>query len=159
MEYKPNWILPCGCDPRCLGEIWQLESAVLPIWGILPDNSINIDMVHLSNINLLCKLTTLFSELRCFSSMAKAVLLTVVLLNSETSASVISLNFTMCAFARSNSPFNWSHVLIDGDKLDNTRFICRQGCHSPQVCSTKWIAMKMNVYNHLKQYNPLTQHY
>jgi len=50
-------------------------------------------------MNFLCELTIVIPRLHCLFSMAKAVSSMVVLVNSETSDSVNSSNFAMCAFA------------------------------------------------------------
>jgi len=54
---------------------------------------------RISNLTFLCKLTIVIPRLPCLFRMAKAVSSTVELINSVTSDSIHSFNFTMWAFA------------------------------------------------------------
>jgi len=51
--------------------------------------------------------------------MAKAVSSTVELVNPVTSDSVNLFNFVMGAFPASVSPLSWSHVVMNGEELDD----------------------------------------
>ena len=71
------------------------------------------------NMTFLCELTLGIPRLPCLLSMAKAVSSTIELVNSVTSDSVNSFNFVMCTLPASVSPLSWSHVLRDGEELDD----------------------------------------
>jgi len=55
-------------------------------------------------MNFFCRLTIVIPRLPCLFNMAKAVSSTLVLVNSATSNSVNSFNFTTCAFASNSFP-------------------------------------------------------
>jgi len=83
----------------------------------------NISTTKLSNMNFFCNLIIVIPRLPCLFNMGNAVSSTVVLVNSETSHSVSSFNFAMCAFAASVSPWSWAHALMDAEKLDDKQYI------------------------------------
>jgi hypothetical protein len=51
--------------------------------------------------------------------MAEAISSTVELVNSVTSDCVKFFNFAMSTFASKCSPLSWSHILMDGEELDD----------------------------------------
>jgi len=99
MECEWKQILTWSSDSRCLGEIRQLGSPLLPVWSVLSVNCVNIRKIELWNINLFCELTVVIPQLPCLFNMAKAVSSTVVLVNLETADSVNSFFLSMYAFA------------------------------------------------------------
>ena len=99
MKYEPKPIPTWGSNSRCLGEIWQFESPLLVVWGILSVPSVNIDKIWISSMNFLCELTIGIPRLPCLFSMANADSSTVELVNSVTSDCVSLCNFVICAFA------------------------------------------------------------
>ena len=42
MDYVPKQNLTCGTNSRCLGEIQQFESPLLPVYSVLSVNSVSI---------------------------------------------------------------------------------------------------------------------
>jgi len=99
MQHEPKQILTWSTDSRSLGEIWKLESPYLPVSSILSLISVNMDENRMRNTNFLCTVTIVIPRLPCLFSMAKAVSLTVELVNWLNSDSVNLFNFAMCAFA------------------------------------------------------------
>jgi len=77
----------------------------------------------ISNLIFLCKLTIVIPQLSCLFKMVNAVSSTIVLLNLVTSEAVNSVNFAMKAFASKRSPLSCSNVLMDGEELDDKRYI------------------------------------
>ena len=61
-------------------------------------NCTDIDQIDLSNMKFLCELISAILRLPYLFSMATGVSSMVVFVNSETSDSVNSFNFAMCAF-------------------------------------------------------------
>jgi len=92
-------ILTWGSDSTCLGEILKLQSSLLTVWSIVSVNCMNIGKIWLSNMNFLCELTIVIARLPCLLNIAQGVSSTVVPVYSETSDSVNSFNFAMCACA------------------------------------------------------------
>jgi len=105
----------------------------------------------MSNMIFLCEHTIVIPRLPCLFRMSKAVPWTVELVNSGTSNSVNLFNFAMWAFASKCSPLSWSHVLMDGEELDDIGYIWCQGCRSPQFRSVNGNTTKAYVSNHSKQ--------
>jgi len=70
-------------------------------------------------MNFLCEHTIILPQLAYHLSMVKAVSSMVVLINSDYSNSVNLFNFAMCSLASMIFPLSWSHVLMDGEKLDD----------------------------------------
>jgi len=99
MECEPKHILTWGSVPRCFGEIWQFESPLLPVQSVLSVNSVSIHKTEILNLNFVCKPTIGIPQLPCLLSLAKAVSLTIELVNLVSSDTVKSFNFAMCAFA------------------------------------------------------------
>ena len=99
----------------------------------------------MSNLNFLCKLTIVIPRLPCLFKMAKAVSSTVVLVNSVTSDSVNSFNLWCERVQASVSSLSWSHVLMDGEELDDKKYIWCQSCRSLQFRSVNRIATTAHV--------------
>jgi len=123
MECNPKHILICGSDCRCLGEIRQFESPLLPVQNILLLNSVGILKTYILNLNFLCELTIGILELPFLLSMAKPVSSTVELVNLVTSDTVDLFNLVMCASASKCLPIELVPFLMDGEELDDKQYI------------------------------------
>jgi hypothetical protein len=104
MEYKPKPILTWDTITRCLCEIRQYQSSLLPFWSVLSFNSVNIKKANKSDMNFLCELTITIPQHSCLFSIAKALSSTVELVNVVTSDSVNMFNYALCAFAHKCLP-------------------------------------------------------
>jgi len=100
VEYELNEILTSCSNSRCLGEIWQFVSYLLPVWCVLSVNSVNVDITWMSNMNFCWKLTIVITWLPCLFRIAKAVQSNVEPFNLVPPDSVNLFNFEMCSFAR-----------------------------------------------------------
>jgi hypothetical protein len=78
MEYDTKQNLTGGTDSRCLGEIRQFESPLLPVLSGFSVNSVSILQSGMVKLIVLCKLTIGIPRLACCFSMANAVSATVV---------------------------------------------------------------------------------
>jgi len=99
MVYKLKQILTWGTDSRCLGEIRQCESPLMPVQSVLSVNSVSIPKSWMVNLIFFCELPIRIPRLPCRFSMPNAVSATIELVNSVTSDTVNSSNFAICAFA------------------------------------------------------------
>jgi len=112
-----------------LGEIEKFHSSSLPIWSGLSDDLFIIDQIWMYDMNFLWDLTFEIPRLPGHFKMTAAASSTVELANSVTSPSVNSLNFGMwvtlgCELVPASvSPMSWSHVLMDGEELDEKQYI------------------------------------
>jgi len=98
-DYEQKQILTWGSNSRYRGEIQRLWSPVLLVLSIVCGNDVNTSKTKMSNMHFICNLTNVIPKLPFLFNMANAVPSTDVLVNSETSDSVCSFNFALCAFA------------------------------------------------------------
>jgi len=145
MEYEWKQDQTWGSDSTWVGEIRKFYSPSLPVWSVLLITLVNKDQPWMSNMICLCKLAIVIPRLARLLRMAKDASSTAKLVNSVTSDSVNSFNFAMWDFARKCSPLSWSHVLMDGEELDDKQYIWCHGCRSPQFSSAKQITKNEQV--------------
>jgi len=131
--------------PGVLVIFGSLKDLLWPVYSILSLHSVSVLKTKILNMNFLCELTIRIPRLPSLLSMAKAVLPTVELVNSVTSDSVNLFYFGMSALPASVCPLSWSHVQMDGEALDDTRYIACYGCQSPQFRSVNRITTKVHV--------------
>jgi len=73
-------------------------------------------------MDFLWKFTIVIPRLPSRFSMANAVSSTFEVVNSVTYKSVNSFNLAMCALPASVSPLSWSHILTDGEEVDDKQY-------------------------------------
>jgi len=136
----------------------MFHSPSLPVWRILCVNSVSMDWTWMSNMNLVWDLTIVILRHPCLLRMAKAVSLTIELLNSVTSHSVNSVHIVMWALATKCVPIELVPYSDRWWKLDDKWQIWCQGFRSPQFCRANKIATKEHVLNYSNQWDVLSPH-
>ena len=145
MEYEVKHILIWGSDSTCLGELRKFQSALLPVWNILSVTSINMYLtgyqIWYSSANFLLW----FLDILASSGWPKLF----------HPPSNLSIQRPLTLFIRWSlrcdllpaiiSPCSWSHLLMDGEELDDKWYIWCQGCRSTQFHSIYKIATNAHV--------------
>jgi len=145
MEDVPKQNLTWGSDSTCLGDIRNFQSPYLPVWNVLSIISVSMDLIGYQISFLSGHLLLWFRDFLVSSGWPK---LFHPLSNSSIQwplTQLICLTLRCEFLPPSVSPLSWSHVQMDGEELDDTRYIRCQGCHSPQLCSANIIATKAHV--------------
>jgi len=145
MEYVPKQILTWGSDSTCLGEIQKFQSPYLPVWNILSVISVSMDLIEYQVSFFSAHLLFWFRDFLVSPGWPK-------LFHPPSNWSIqwpltlfIRLTLRCELLPARVSPLSWSHVLMNGEELDDTRYIWCQGCQSPQFRSANRIVTKAHV--------------
>jgi len=145
MEYVPKHILTWGSDSTCLGEIRKLHSPYLLVWNVLSIILVSMDSIGYQVWFFSAHLLLWFRDFLASSGWPK-------LFHPPSNWAIqwpltvlIRLTLPRELLPTSVSPLSWSHVLMDGEELDDTRYISWQGCQSPQFRSANRIATTAHV--------------
>jgi len=142
MEYGPKLMLTWGSASTCVGEIPKFQSPYLPVWNVLLVISVNMEypvcQIWFDSANLLLW----FLDFLASWGWPKLF----------TRPSNLSIQYPLTLFIcltlwcehlpASVSPLSWSDVLMDGEELDDKRYIWCQDCRSPPFRSVNRIATK-----------------
>jgi len=145
MDYVLKQILMWGSNSTCLGEIRIFQSPYLPVWNVLSVISVSMDSIGYQISFFSAHLLLWFRDFLVSSGCPK-------LFHPPSNWSIqwhLTLEFRLtlrCEYLPASvSPLSWSHVLMDGEEIDDTRYIWTQGCQSPQFRSANRIAMMAHV--------------
>jgi len=145
MEYVPKQILTWGSDSTCLGEIRKFQSPYLPVWNVLSVISVSMDLIWYQVSYFSAHLLLWFRNFLVSSEWPK-------LFHPPSNWSIqwpltllIRLTLWCELMPASVSPLSWSHVLMDGEELDDQRYIWCESCQSPQFRSANRIATMAHV--------------
>jgi len=145
MEYVPKQILTWGSHSTCLCEIRKFHSPYLPVWNLLSVITVSMDSIGYQISFFSAHFLLWFRDFLVSSGWPK-------LFHPPLNSSIqwpltllISLTLQCELLPASVSPLSWSHVLMDGEELDDTWYIWCQGCQSPQCGSANRIATKAHV--------------
>ena len=158
MDCEAKHILTSGSDSTCLGEIWKSQNLYLPVWNVLSVISVNMDppgcQIWSSSVNSLLW----FLDFLASSGWPK-------LFHQPSNWSIqwpltllIRLTMRCELLPASVSPLSLSHVLMDGEELDDKQYIWFQGCQSPQFHSVNRIATKAHVESYSKPWASSSLH-